>query len=64
MNLIIDIGNTRIKAAVFEKDTLLEVLIFDDKKLIEKVDLLINKYGINTGIISSVKRISKKESPT
>tara|TARA_R110002124_G_scaffold63258_1_gene172586 strand:- start:6983 stop:7714 length:732 start_codon:yes stop_codon:yes gene_type:complete len=61
MNLIIDIGNTRIKAAVFEKDTLLEVLIFDDKKLIEKVDLLINKYGINTGIISSVKRISKKE---
>ncbi len=61
MNLIIDVGNTRIKAAVFENDTLLEVFVFDSNELIDKVDLFINKYSIDKGIISSVKNISKNE---
>ncbi|WKD86014.1 Type III pantothenate kinase [Polaribacter huanghezhanensis] len=59
MNLIIDIGNTRIKAAVFENDILLEVVIFDSDELFEKVDFLTNKYTIDKGIISSVKNISR-----
>jgi type III pantothenate kinase len=61
MNLIIDVGNTRIKAAVFENDTLLEVVLLDSDKLLEKVSLLIKKYTIDNGIISSVKSISKTE---
>ena len=61
MNLIIDVGNTRIKAAVFENNTLIELLIFDSSQLIEKASFLIKKYTINKGIISAVKRISKKE---
>lgn len=61
MNLIIDVGNTRIKAAVFENDTLIEVFVFDSNVLIEKVGFLIKKYPIDKGIISSVKNISKNE---
>jgi type III pantothenate kinase len=58
MNLIIDIGNTRIKTAVFENDTLLEVLVFDTNVLFEKVAFLIDKYTIDKGIVSSVQNIS------
>jgi type III pantothenate kinase len=58
MNLIIDIGNTRIKAAVFENDTLLEVLVFDTNALFKKVAFLIDKYTIDKGIVSSVQNIS------
>ncbi len=61
MNLIIDVGNTRIKAAVFENDTLLEVVIFKTNDLLKKVDFLINKYTIDKGIISSVKNISTNQ---
>ena len=32
MNLAIDIGNTRIKCGVFDKDQLLEVKVLKDKK--------------------------------
>ncbi len=61
MNLIIDVGNTRIKAAVFENDTLLEVVVFKADDLLKKVDFLINKYTIGKGIISSVKNISNNQ---
>ncbi len=60
MNLIVDIGNTRIKAAVFENDKLIELLVLESEDLLEKVDFLIKKYTINSGIISSVKNISKE----
>ena len=60
MNLIIDIGNTRIKAAVFENDKLIEVFVFEIEVLLEKVEFLSEKYSIKKGIISSVKNISKK----
>ena len=29
MNLIIDVGNTRVKVAVFEKDTVVNVVFFE-----------------------------------
>jgi type III pantothenate kinase len=59
MNLIIDVGNTRIKAAVFENDRLIELLIFTEKKLIEKVDFFLSKYTITNGILSSVKVLTE-----
>jgi type III pantothenate kinase len=54
MNLIIDVGNTRIKAAVFEGNRLVELLVFDQNELLEKVDFFRAKYSISQGILSSV----------
>jgi len=59
MNLIIDVGNTRIKAAVFEKDRLIERLFFTEKELLEKVDFFLTKYVITGAIMSSVKVLSE-----
>jgi len=58
MNLIIDVGNTRGKAAVFENDSLVELLVFNEETLIEKVDFFLSKYTIECGIISSVRNMS------
>lgn len=60
MNLIIDIGNTRIKTAVFENDSLIEVLIFDKSKIITEVKKIAKKYILRQGIVSFVASISEK----
>lgn len=59
MNLIIDVGNTRVKAAVFEKDRLVDQLFFTEKELLEKVDFFLTKYIITGAIMSSVKILSE-----
>jgi len=64
MNLIIDIGNTRSKAAVFKEDTLIKVIVFDKKKIVKKIKKIILKYPISSGIISSVGLISDKKIKT
>ena len=59
MNLIIDIGNTLAKYAVFEKDELLEV-VYDSNKTLENMHQLIDKYSIDSAIIASVIPLNKK----
>ena len=59
MNLIIDIGNTRVKAAVFEQDIVLELVFFDKKRIVSEVKKIVKKYKITKGIMSSVAIISK-----
>ena len=55
MNLTIDIGNTRIKTAVFEGKNLLEVKAFDKSAFEEGVRGLFNRNpNIRQAIISSV----------
>jgi type III pantothenate kinase len=54
MNLIIDIGNTRAKLAVFEKDTIIDSKKSKHKNVLKKVDALFLKYPIKNSIISSV----------
>ena len=55
MNLTIDIGNTRIKSAVFEGKNLLEVKAFDKSAFEEEVRGLFNRNpNIRQAIISSV----------
>ncbi|MFM2213694.1 MAG: Type pantothenate kinase [Bacteroidota bacterium] len=55
MLLAIDIGNTRIKAAVFEASTLLEVLVFDKEELQQKALFILVTYSkINTVVVASV----------
>jgi len=44
MLLVIDVGNTRIKAAVFEANTLLEVLIFAKEDLTDKINFILQQH--------------------
>ena len=57
MNLTIDIGNTRIKTAVFEGKKLLEVKAFDKSSFEEEVRGVFNRNpNIRQAIISSVAK--------
>lgn len=61
MNLIIDVGNTRVKAAVYEKDTCIEHFVFSAGRIISETKKILKKHQINKGIISSVAKISSKK---
>jgi type III pantothenate kinase len=58
VNLVIDVGNTRVKAAVFEGDKLVELFVFEKKIILSKVKEISKKHSITYGIISSVASIS------
>ncbi|WBX73263.1 type III pantothenate kinase [Tenacibaculum pacificus] len=60
MNLIIDIGNTRGKLAVFEQDKLIEVIVFDKEKIVSEIKKNILKFSVSASIMSSVAIISEK----
>ena len=52
-NLTIDIGNSSVKLAVFEQDTMLEMMICE-QAVLAQIDVLVKKYGIKKSILSSV----------
>lgn len=55
MKLIIDIGNTLVKVAIFKEKQLLDLYTFEDFS-IEKISSVEKKYSkINSAIVSSVK---------
>ncbi|MGL5227831.1 MAG: type III pantothenate kinase [Bacteroidales bacterium] len=58
MNLIIDQGNSFVKIAVFDKDSILAVY---QKEELQKsfIDTLRHQYSIQRGILSTVKEIDK-----
>jgi type III pantothenate kinase len=61
MLLAIDIGNTRIKAAVFEENTLLEVVVFSKEALQEKVQSILKNHPTITDLmVASVGEIGQK----
>ena len=59
MHLIIDIGNTRVKAAVYQEGKILILNFFDKKRIISEIKKLIKNIPLKKGIISSVASISK-----
>jgi type III pantothenate kinase len=59
MNLIVDAGNTRVKLAVFEKDTLVEVVFIDVNELLSEIKKILKKYKITAGILSNVGFIAE-----
>ncbi|QOD60532.1 type III pantothenate kinase [Polaribacter haliotis] len=61
MNLTIDVGNTRVKIAVFERNNLVETMFFDKKKIISEIQKILKKYLISNGIISNVATISENK---
>jgi type III pantothenate kinase len=61
MNLIIDVGNTRVKTAVFEESKMLMCHTFFKNRIISEIKKIIKNYKINEAIISSVSSISVKK---
>ena len=58
MILIIDIGNTNVKAAVFEKDTILDVVVFEKGKILTEIKKILKKHPISKAVMSNVASIS------
>ncbi|UMB53645.1 type III pantothenate kinase [Lutibacter sp. A64] len=61
MNLIIDIGNTRIKIAVFNSDELIYNEVITKKEFVNVTLNLIEKFNCKNAIISSVGILKKNE---
>ncbi|EAR13169.1 putative regulatory protein [Polaribacter irgensii 23-P] len=61
MNLVIDIGNSRVKAAVFEGDKCISLFVFDKTKIISEIKKIAKENNITTGIISNVTALSEKK---
>jgi len=62
MILTVDVGNTRIKSAVFENSIILEQFVFDKKELQEKIQNILKKYqNITDLVVASVGIISKED---
>jgi type III pantothenate kinase len=60
MILTLDIGNTRIKGAVFENNTTIETSVFDKINFFQNLSLYLkNHQKISTIIVSSVGKIDK-----
>jgi len=61
MLLAIDVGNTRIKAAVFEQNTLLERFVFSNAELSNQIDFILKKHQkITNLVVSSVGNIENE----
>ena len=62
MNLIIDVGNTLVKLAVFQDNVLFEKLTVKHKDFLNVVMQVLHKYPIiSKGIISSVGKLNNKD---
>ena len=64
MNLIIDIGNTRIKLAVFQDGNMLFKDMILSENLVKKIAIIQKEFFIQNVIVSSVGKIQAKELKT
>ena len=61
MILTVDIGNTRIKAAVFEGSTVLESFVFEKKELEKKIKIILKKFqNCSDLVVASVGDVEKQ----
>lgn len=61
MILTIDVGNTRIKGAVFECDILLEQFVFEKNELEKNIVTILGKYkNVSFLVVSSVGNLEKQ----
>jgi type III pantothenate kinase len=61
MLLAVDIGNTRIKVAVFEGTTLLDQYYFNNEELRNQLNFILNKYEkVSDLVVSAVGNIRKE----
>jgi len=61
MNLVIDVGNTQVKLAVFERDKVLIDISCSRNELKSELNKIKKNFLITNSIISSVALLSKKE---
>lgn len=62
MLLAIDIGNTRIKGAVFENDTVIESFVFSKNKLEKKIENILKNFPEVTHlVVASVGNLEKED---
>ena len=61
MNLVVDVGNTRVKVAVFKQDTIVELIIFKKSRIVTEIKKILKKYIIESSIISSVANLSPEK---
>ena len=61
MVLAIDIGNTRIKVAVFEGNSIVQQMAFDESEWLKKISELLNTHVITDIIASTVGRKVRKD---
>lgn len=60
MNLIIDIGNTQVKAAVFELDRIELSVSFDENHFLKHLKEILKNHKITQCILSSVKEMNQE----
>ena len=60
MNLVIDIGNTKVKVAVFELDTIITAVVCEEINLVKELKRISNQYTFKRSIVSSVKDINEE----
>lgn len=60
MNLVVDVGNTRVKLGVFHHDNLVESYNVTHDALATIVDRIYDRYDIDLGIISSVSDLNSE----
>jgi type III pantothenate kinase len=58
MNLVIDVGNTRVKTAVFTDGIIIELFVFQSSKILSEIKSIKKKFDIKNAIISNVAAIS------
>ena len=59
MHIILDVGNSRIKIAVFEQKTQIELFVFEPKEAQKKIENILKKYPNTThSVISSVGNLN------
>jgi len=58
MQLVIDVGNTRVKAAVFKGAIQEEMVVIDKEHFTNEIGAFVGNYTIKRAIISSVGRLS------
>ena len=62
MQLIIDVGNTRVKVAVFDDDVMIAKMVIALSQFGEDLNKFIADYPIKKAIISSVGKLSQEQS--
>lgn len=61
MQLVIDVGNTRVKAAVFNQTTLVKLVYISKDNFVSEISEFAGNFSVQKAIISSVGRLSKKQ---
>ena len=62
MNLVIDVGNSFVKLAVFNENSLVSKKIIDHGFIVKHIQLLKKQYpSIKNGIISSVRKLKEED---